>query len=320
MVTPKVSVYQPWQVLREGDIIDVIAPASPRLKNEASITAIKELLVSWNLVPRIPDDIFGIDLLCANTDAKRFDFLKAALLNTESRAVWCLRGGYGSGRLIPQLANLEVKNPVPKLFIGMSDITALHLFLQRHFHWVTLHGPSVRQVTDNDVAKENIEELKQIMFGRQNVLRYNNLTPLNKQGLKNQLIETCIVGGNFCLIQASIGTLWQVDARNKILFLEEINERGYRVDRMLQHLEQAGIFKDVTAVIFGDFTGGQEPNGTCLIDPVLKRFAESCDFPVLRCPGIGHGKFNRVLPLGTNTQLQLGETASMIVNAGFTHD
>ncbi len=319
MIKPLTNTYQSWSALRKGDVVDVIAPASACLKSEAPISAIKELLISWGLVPRMPDDIFGVDLLCANTDAKRFEFLKDALLNNESRAIWCLRGGYGSMRLIPQLDNLQLKNLPAKLFIGMSDITVLHLFLRQHFQWATLLGPSVRQVTDKGVEEENIQELKAIMFGQQESLSYN-LIAMNEFGAKKQLLQAPIIGGNLCLVQTSIGTSWQADPRNKILFVEEVNERGYRVDRMLEHLQQAGIFKDVVAILFGDFTGGLEPNGESLIEPVLKRFAESCDFPVLRCPGIGHGKFNRVLPLGSNTQLKLGEVATITVDAGFAHD
>lgn len=317
MVTLK-NEYQPWRPLRKGDVIDVVAPASPCLKTEAPISAIKEFLISWGLVPRIPDDILGPDLLCANSDTKRFEFLKDALLNNESSAIWCLRGGYGSMRLIPQLDNLQLKNLPSKLFIGMSDITVLHLFLQQHFRWATLLGPNVRLVTDKGVEEENIQELKTIMFGQRNSLSYN-VTPMNELAAKKQLLEAPITGGNLCLVQTSIGTSWQADARNKILFLEEVNERGYRVDRMLQQLEQAGILKGVVAILFGDFTDGKEPNGTSLIEPVLKRFAESCDFPVLSCPGIGHGKFNRVLPLGSNAQLKLGEVATITVDAGFSH-
>lgn len=316
----KSNEYRPWRALRAGDVVDVIAPASPCLKNEASLSKIHDLLVSWNLVPRIPEDLLGRDLLCANTDAKRFEFLKNALLNPESAAIWCLRGGYGSGRLIPKLASLRLKALPPKLFIGMSDITALHLFLQRNFQWPTIHGPSVRQVADNDVDENNIQELKKIMFGQKKTLLYDELIPLNDNAAKNITIETKITGGNLCLVQSSIGTKWQIDARRKIIFLEEINERGYRIDRMLQHLEQAGIFTDVKAILLGDFTGGKEPDGSSLIDPVLKRFAENCDFPVLRCPGIGHDKFNRPLPLGTKTKLSLGEKYTLNVDTGYFHD
>lgn len=314
------STYKPWRALRAGDIIDVIAPASACLTTEAPLSKIHDLLVSWGLIPRIPENLLGSDLLCANTDTKRLEFLKNALLNTDSAAIWCLRGGYGSGRLIPKLANIELKNsPPPKLFIGMSDITALHLFLQQHFGWPTVHGPSVRQVADNDVDEENIQELKKIMFGQQKVLQYDKLTLLNDPSVKNKILRSMITGGNLCLVENSIGTLWQVNARNKILFLEEINERAYRIDRMLQHLEQAGIFQDVSAVLFGDFTGGKEPDGSSLIEAVLQRFAESCDFPVLHCPGIGHEKFNRPLPLGTKAELALADKSVLAVETGFSH-
>lgn len=309
-----------WQALHAGDIIEIIAPASPCLKTEAPLAQIQEYLTSWGLVPRIPTNIFGKDLLCANTDELRFEFLKNALVNSESKAIWCLRGGYGSARLIPKLAALGLTNITPKLFIGMSDITALHLFLQQAFGWATLHGPSARQVTDNDVDAANIQELKKIIFGQQQKLYYDNLTFLNDKNLGDQELHTSIIGGNLCLIQNSIGTLWQINADNKILFLEETSERGYRIDRMLQHLEQAHVFDGILAVILGDFSGGKEPDGSSLVEPVLKRFAENCNFPVLRCPGVGHERFNRPLPLGTKAILAMnGTNPTLTVDAGFIH-
>ncbi len=305
-----------WQPLREGDVIDVIAPASACLKSEASLNEIRNLLISWKLVPRVPNDILEEDLLCANTDEKRFSFLKEALLNSESKAVWCLRGGYGSARLMDRAIDLK-PNTSPKLFIGMSDITVLHLFLQQQFGWATLHGPSVRQVTDKDVEEDNIQELRNIIFGKERLLHYKDLIPLNSMSVDTQTIAAEITGGNLCLVQTSIGTFWQANARGKILFLEDVNERGYRIDRMLLHLQHAGILDGVAAILFGDFTKGNEPDGSSLVEPVLTRFAEHCNFPVLQYRGIGHGKFNRPLPLGTKAQLQLGSSPVLTVEAGY---
>ena len=105
-----------------------------------------------------------------------------------------------------------------------------------------------------------------------------------------------LTGGNLCLLTCSLGTAWQTNPRDKILFLEDIDERGYRVDRMLTHLQQAQAFEGVKAIIFGDFVRGMEANGTSLIPPVLKRFAESTSIPIFSLPGCGHGAENFPLP------------------------
>lgn len=306
-----------WRPLQAGDIVDIVAPSSapPYKEMKGVIKAAEKTLRSWGLIPRIPTNLFGDDILCAHTDAQRFKFLKDALYNNKSSAVWCLRGGYGSTRLIPNLAAL----PTPKqckIFIGMSDITALHILLQQKWHWPTLHGPSTNQVSMKRVHTENIRDLKAILFGKETSLDYLNLLPLNSAAKKRQDIQAPLIGGNLCLIQASLGTPWEMNANNKILFIEEINERGYQVDRILQHITQVGVLRGVKAILFGDFIQGNEPNGKSLIGPVLLRFAKECNFPVLRCSGIGHGHYNRPLPLGTPALLQLKKQSSLTVTTG----
>jgi muramoyltetrapeptide carboxypeptidase len=292
-----------WSYLQPGDIVDVIAPAS--IGKPAVIAKAKALLTSWGLRYNIPENIFGEDLLCANSDPVRFKQLKAALLNKKSKAVWCLRGGYGCARLIPMLEKLTPPAH-NKLFMGFSDVTVLHAFLQKQWRWATVHGPSLNQCVTKDVAESSVQKLKAIVFGEQQQVDFN-LTPLNKLANKKIAIQSSVVGGNLCLLQHSINTVWQPNTKNKIVFLEEVGERGYRVDRMLVHLQQAGLFKQIKGLVLGDFTDGLEPGGKSLVPAVIKRFAEQCDFPVLQVSGIGHGKTNDPIPLGTKIILQLGD-------------
>lgn len=291
-----------WSYLKEGDIVDVVAPGF--LGNPEVIEKAKALLISWGLRYNIPANIFGKDLLCANPDAVRFKQLKTALLNKKSKAVWCLRGGYGSARLIPLLDKLITPSH-NKLFMGFSDITVLHAFLQKKWRWNTLHSPSLNQCAINNIEENSVRKLKAIIFGDQQQVDFN-LIPLNQLAKKRITIESSIIGGNLCLIQNSINTVWQPNSKNKIIFLEEVGERAYRVDRMLVHLQQAGLFKQVKGLIFGDFTEGLESDGKSLIPLVLKRFAGQCNFPVLQVSGIGHGNFNDPIPLGTRSILHLG--------------
>lgn len=136
---------------------------------------------------------------------------------------------------------------------------------------------------------------------------------LNDHARKHRVIDSTIIGGNLCLVQTSIGTTWQIQAQNKIVFLEEVGERGYRTDRMLEHLTQAAIFKDAAAIIFGDFIEDKEPNGSSLTMQVLEKFADSSPLPVIKMNGIGHGNTNIPLPLGTRALLRLGENLNLSV-------
>lgn len=292
-------------ILKTGDSIDIVAPASRC--SDQHLKDIHALLQNWQLKCNISEDIFGADLLCANTDEIRLKELKNALENTNSKAIICARGGYGSMRLIPELAKINQPTHC-KLFIGMSDITALNLFFQQQWQWPTLHAAA----SLDKFSSTSINLLKKILFGE---IQEWTLTgePFNIKAQENHHIESTITGGNLSIVQASLGTLWQIDARNKIIFLEEVGERAYRIDRMLEHLHQAKVFQDAKAIIFGDFLLGHEPDGSSLIEPVLKRFAESSEIPVVYIPGLGHGENNTPLPLGIPARLELGQEVRLLI-------
>ncbi|MCW8470891.1 LD-carboxypeptidase [Fluoribacter gormanii] len=290
-------------VLSPGDAIEIIAPSSR--STDSQLLELKELLESWGLKCIVQEDIFAQDVLCANTDEMRFKHLKNALCNPQTKAVICVRGGYGSTRLIPKLAEIEPPEVV-KLFIGISDITCLHLYLQQHWDWPTIHGAAA----PDKFSRESLAAVKSILFGEASA-KFTGLIPLNKYAQNEGFIKSQVTGGNLAIIQSGVGTCWQMDGRDKIILLEEIGERGYRVDRMLEHLKQANIFTSAAAIIIGDFLNGHEPNGSSLIEPILQRFAESTAIPVLRISGIGHGHINFPIPLGTEAHLQLGQNVQL---------
>lgn len=290
--------------IKAGDQIEIIAPASRCAVD--LLEGLKHILTSWQLQCIVNENIFGQDLLCANSDSMRLDSLTKALQDPETKAVICARGGYGSMRLIPELAKTAPPNS-PKLFIGMSDITALNLFLLQQWKWPVVHGA----LSPDKFSPDSTAALKSLIFGELPQIEFQGKA-LNTAAKRNSILESSIVGGNLSLLQTSIGTLWQVAARDQILFIEEVAERGYRIDRMFEHLHQAGIFKNIAAIILGDFTGGKEPNGSSLVNPVLERFAGACDVPVIRIQGIGHDHINHPLPLGTKVQLVLGNEIKLI--------
>jgi muramoyltetrapeptide carboxypeptidase len=191
----------------------------------------------------------------------------------------------------------------------MSDITALHLFLKQEWHWPTIHGASA----PDRFSPESIAALKSLLFNDNKKTTFTGIKPLNSSAQKPQTIESSVVGGNLSLVQAGIGSTWQLDGKKKIILLEDTDERGYRIDRMLQHLTQADIFKEATAILFGDFIKGLEPNGTSLAQQALDRFAESSPIPVVQIKGIGHDYTNLPLPLGTVATLKLGNEISLTV-------
>ncbi|TAL62502.1 MAG: LD-carboxypeptidase, partial [Legionella sp.] len=217
-------------ILKPHDLVEIIAPASRC--SEKVLQDLKNLLESWSLNCLISEALFGDDILCANSDAKRLASLKNALTHPESKAIICVRGGYGSMRLIPGLYDLKPPKE-PKIFLGMSDITALHLFLENHWNWPSVHGALAR----DKFSEESILATQSLLFGKPSRALMGK--PLNQFAEKEYKVESTITGGNLTLVQSSLGTKWQINGQNKVVFLEEVGERGYRIDRMLEHLKQA---------------------------------------------------------------------------------
>jgi len=302
-----------WSPLVPGDIVDIVAPSSA--SDKRGLKQAVDFIKSIGLVPRFQRGIFGADLLCANSDEKRFLHLKTAINAKDSKVIWCLRGGYGSARLLPMLDKL--KSPkFTKLLIGYSDITHLHMFFNYKWKWPSLHASMLEELGGGQSTKKELNDLRSILFGKKEKVVFKNLKPLNKQARAKKTIHSKITGGNLTILMASFGTPYQAHAKSQILMLEDIGERGYRVDRMLVQLKQADYFKGIRALIFGDFVGGEEKDSVALWKDVQKRFANSVNFPVLKNMPSGHSLKQRPVPLMTKTRLNLGLKPSIEISTG----
>ncbi|MCB0357771.1 MAG: LD-carboxypeptidase, partial [Bdellovibrionales bacterium] len=163
-----------WQALEPGDIVDIVAPASSSTGKDFQ-NALR-FVHKMGLVPRAPKNIFGKDLLCANTDHWRYQHLKKALYARDSKVIWSLRGGYGSLRLLPALAKL--KAPLQqKLFIGYSDTTGIHHFLNSIWNWPTLHATMLEELGRGEAGRREINDFIQILFNLTDSLVYEELEP-----------------------------------------------------------------------------------------------------------------------------------------------
>ena len=303
-----------WSPLVAGDIVDVIAPGSsvaPQVLEGAI-----EFLKSWGFVPRVPEEIFGKDVICATDDATRLRLVKEALLAKDSKAIWCIRGGYGSNRLIPELAKLRKPAGDPKLFIGLSDITSLHVFLNQNWGWPTIHGPLLDRFSKKTVRPEWLREMHDFVFGRMDSIEFADLKPMNAAAKKSGKVTGTVSGGNLITLQSTLGSKASWKTKGQILFFEEIGERGYRVDRVLAQLEQVGAFKVAKAVVFGDFTEGQEPDGSDRTPGILQRFADITKIPVFSGVPCGHDVVQRPVPFGTKAVLTLGKSGKLWIASG----
>lgn len=302
-----------WLTLEPGDTIDLVAPGF-RCTNEEFEGALA-FVQAWGFKARFREPIFQKDALSSGPDQKRFMDLKRALYAKDSKAVWCIRGGYGAIRLIPHLLRLP-KPKQAKLFVGLSDMTTLHVFLNQAWKWPTIHGPMMDRLGKNTTPASHVRELKRIVMGKQEKIIFSRLKPMNAAARKRGKIHAAITGGNLITLQSSIGTKMEYAPKGKIVLLEDIGERGYRVDRVLEHFRQAGIWKNARAVVFGDFTGGREPDGSNKVPAVLQRFADEMSIPVFKGLVTGHGPIQRPVPFGPVGILTLGERGELTLPTG----
>lgn len=306
----KHKLFKTWTALKAGDLVDIIAPASRCPVQE--LEAGEAVLRSWGLRVRRSSKLFGESLLHSNSDKERWHQLKAALMAKDSAAIWCVRGGYGSLKLLPLLAKMKVPSR-PKVFLGLSDLTSLNIFFNQHWKWPVLHAPILSRVGRGDLPPSSLQELREVLFGETQRVDYQ-LSALNPVAEKIKIIEGPVVGGNWTTLMSGIATPYQLRPKGSILFLEDVGERGYRLDRYWEQLHQMDFLNQLSAIVLGDFTEGDEPNGTNLIWDVLKMRAQSFKKPVYYGLPVGHGRIQRVLPLGV--QLKIVRHAA-IISASF---
>jgi muramoyltetrapeptide carboxypeptidase len=301
-----------WKFLEKGDIVDVVSPGYA--STPAEVEGARQFLLKWGLKPRIPSKLIQKHFLHSNSDEKRFGFLKNAIEAPDSKVIWCLRGGYGSNRLLPRLD--ELKKPAKqKLLVGISDITSLHVYFAEKWGWPTMHASLLDRMGSGKVPPKIEKETMDLLFGKSEGVEFKKLKPMNSAAKKMKPTKSSIVGGNLIVLQSTLGTPYQFDTDGKILFVEDLGERGYRVDRVLEHFNQVGLFKNCKALLIGEFLGGEEPSGKVLWPQVFKSWAERLQIPVFSGMEAGHGIIQRPVPFNTEAVLSGGARGSLWIAA-----
>lgn len=234
----------------------------------------------------------------ANSDAERLRLFLEALNDPEVDTLWAVRGGYGASRLLPELERATLPD-TPKLFIGYSDMTFLHLFFLKK-NWRTIHGGMFWELNNPNGDEENFRLLAALLAGKSGTMRYDGLQPFNREAREATSIQGTISGGNLTCLAAAVGTPWAPDTAGRILLLEDVREKGYKLDRMFVQLRQAGLLDRVEAIVLGTFIRGDEHT-----EFALERFAAECGKPVFRTDLFGHGRKNR--PVLFNAPATIGK-------------
>lgn len=293
-----------------GDTIDVIAPAS-RPTHKVFKDSIKRL-EAQGFKARFHPDIIQGDSFYAADEELQYKELRRALFAKDSKAVWCVRGGWGSQRFIPRLQKLK-KPKHKKIFMGFSDITALHLFLAQDWNWKTYHGSNLSAFGSKQSTKK-VKQYLQLLSSPNGEQQFKLKLFLGKAAKKP--IEGKLIGGNLSLLNHSIGTSFQAKLSNKILFLEDTGERGYQVDRYFVHMIQAGVLnKKIKAIVLGDFTEALERNGRSHLEIAFHKLYERLQIPIYKGLPCGHGKVNEPLRLNSKSCISTGKSPSFIVQS-----
>ena len=244
----------------------------------------------------------------AGTDDERCEDLQKVLDDPKISAIWCARGGYGTVRILDKLDFTTFKAH-PKWVIGYSDITALHNTIH-NVNVESLHALMCVSLTkDESEIEASISTFKNTLFGK----------PLNytlKESVYNKTGTASgqLVGGNLTMLHTMLGSNTSIDTSGKILFIEEIGEYKYHIDRMLQSLKRAGYFDNCKGVIVGDMTKLRKNTtlwGTSVEQLVLDALSEY-DFPIAFNMPAGHEKDNRALILGRTIKLEVSKANSTI--------
>ncbi|MDO8518694.1 MAG: LD-carboxypeptidase [Deltaproteobacteria bacterium] len=282
------------KALKPGDTIGIAASASPFDRDEFQHGIAHLEKMGFKIYHR--GDIFEKKSYLAGSDARRTDELLELLKNPEIKGVFFARGGYGLMRILSALDSEKLKIP-PKIVLGYSDITALLAYLYQKYGWTTFYGPVVAKDLSANGHEMNLKYLEDAVTSTSPLgpFTFDEITS-NEKGTA----EGILVGGCLSLVRSLLATPFELILDNKIVFLEDINEKPYSVDRMLTQLVLAGRLKKVKGIIFGNFVNGGEAahfQETAL--DVLKDFKG----PILFNFPAGHGPLKVTLPLGIKVRV-----------------
>jgi muramoyltetrapeptide carboxypeptidase len=289
--------------LQKGDTVAIVSTAR-KITSDKIISAIK-LLEKWGLQVIIGETIGSEENQFSASDEKRIADFQLMLDNPKVKAIWCARGGYGTVRLVDKLDFSAFKKQ-PKWIVGYSDITVLHSHIH-NFGIETLHATMPINLENN--SKQSIETLKKSLFGK-NLSYEIPADEKNKSG--NASGE--LVGGNLSVLYSLLGSHSSINTDGKILFIEDLDEYLYHIDRMCINLKRNGYFENLKGLVVGGMTDMHDndiPFGKTAEEIILDCVSEY-DFPVIFNFPAGHLDDNRTMIFGRKVTLDSGKIKSKI--------
>jgi muramoyltetrapeptide carboxypeptidase len=296
MTDSKTKTYKTPPYLVKGDTVAITCPAKklPRDINDAV-----KLLESWGLKVLLGETVNASWNQFAGTDELRANDMQQFLNDPEVKAIFAARGGYGTIRIIDRLDFSSFKNQ-PKWIIGFSDITVLHSHIQALYQTESIHGQMPLTIPDG--SKPSLESLRKALFNEPLEYHYASEIP-NKSGHAKGIL----IGGNLTLMVMMAGSVSEQDYNDKILFLEDVGEYLYSLDRMLWNLKRSGKLDNLKGLILGSFTEMKDneiPFGQTA-EEIIRSHVSDFKYPVCFNFPAGHVNDNRALIFGREVQMNV---------------
>lgn len=303
--------------LKKGDTIGLIAPSSDA--NKKRVDKSIEYLKSLGFKVKIGDSCYSKYGYLAGKDDLRVKDIHNMFSDKEVDGIICIRGGYGVSRILDKIDYDIIKNN-PKVFVGYSDITALHIAIHNECNLITFHGPMTVSNMEDGLDDFSLESFRNTLMNNDIIGRVNNPKGEKITTLVKGKTQGKIIGGNLALISATIGTPYEIDIKDKILFIEEIGEEPFRIDRMIMQLKLSGKLDEVKGIVLGDFNKcePEDPNDHNLMK-VIEDLLVSLNKPMIFNIKSGHCSPIITLPLGAEVELNADE-GELIIKESVTID
>ena len=292
--------------LKPGDTIGILCPSGYMPYAKAAMAI--ETFAEWGF-HIVPGKTLGSQFnYFSGTDEERLTDLQQMMADANIKAIFCTRGGYGMGRIIDRL-NFKKFKKNPKWIIGFSDITVLQSHLFSHYKIASLHAPMAAAFNDGEFNNQYIQSLHNALIGR----KANYITTASDFNQKGKA-SGILVGGNLSLLAHLVGTSSDMKTKNKILFIEDVGEYIYNVDRMMYQLKRSGKLEKLAGLIVGGFTEMKDtttPFGQTA-EEVIRNVVKEYDYPVCFNFPVSHEKENYALKIGVAYKLSVSATLAVL--------
>lgn len=294
--------------LEKGATVGLICPSSAISEERKAqcIETVEKLGYKVKTADNLTEDLGGY---MAGSGKVRGEWINKMFADPEVDAIFCIRGGDGGTRT-PEYIDLDIVRANPKIFVGYSDVTTMHLLFNQKADLVTFHGPMV----SSNMVDGFDDEMKESFFAAINAegnFEFKNPKDVEIKTLKEGKGEGILVGGNLSILSASIGTPYELDTDGKILFMEEVLEPITKIEKWIYHLRNAGKFAKCNGIILGQFTkirnDAEDYDYLCCIKDAL----EGIDIPVMYDVQSGHGSQIMTLPLGAKCKMDTSSNKIM---------